>query len=145
MDLHELIPLAVTWAEAQQERIMGIGQPVDALGLVLAKHAGVSRPELIRIAFVNSIPVPDHPKLREAAIATGLVGTGTIGMTFGYGIYLRHGHAGNRMLSHEFRHVYQYEKAGAITAFLQTYLEQIARFGYAQAHLEIDARKHEIK
>lgn len=143
--LPELIPFAVAWAEAQQERIRCIGQSLDDAGLVLAEHTGVSRPDLIRIAFVSSIPVPDHPKLREAALAISLIGPGTIGMTFGYGIYLLRGHATSRLLSHEFRHVYQYEKAGSITTFLHTYLEQIARFGYAQAPLEIDARQHEIE
>ena len=40
-------------------------------------------------------------------------------------------------------HVYQYEKAGSIAAFLPQYLQQIAIVGYANAPFEIDAREHE--
>ena len=48
-----------------------------------------------------------------------------------------------RELSHEFRHVYQYEAAGSIAAFLPVYLQQIVAFGYANAPFEADARAHE--
>ena len=75
---------------------------------------------------------------------TGLLGPEMIGVTFGYGVYICDGHISNRLISHECRHVYQYEVAGSIGAFLQVYLQQIATVGYHDAPLEVDARQHEI-
>jgi hypothetical protein len=66
------------------------------------------------------------------------------GVTFGYGIYICDGQVSNRLISHECRHVYQYEAAGSIAAFLPIYLHQIATVGYDDAPYEIDAREHEI-
>jgi hypothetical protein len=66
-----------------------------------------------------------------------------VGLTLGDGVYVCHGHGTVRLLSHEFRHVYQYEQAGSIGAFLPVYLQQIVTFGYNNAPLEVDARTHE--
>ena len=66
-----------------------------------------------------------------------------VGLTLGYGVYVCHGHGSIRLLSHEFRHVYQYEHAGSIAAFLPAYLQQIVTVGYNNAPLEVDARAHE--
>jgi hypothetical protein len=44
-------------------------------------------------------------------------------------------------LRHEFRHVYQVERAGSMEAFLKTYLEQIVEFGYDDAPWEVEARE----
>jgi hypothetical protein len=48
------------------------------------------------------------------------------------------------LLSHELRHIYQYEAAGSIAAFLPIYLWQIAMVGYEECPLERDARAHEV-
>jgi hypothetical protein len=65
------------------------------------------------------------------------------GLTLGHAVFVRRGHDSWRLLSHEFRHVHQYEQAGSIAAFLPVYLQQIVQFGYANCPLEIDARNHE--
>jgi hypothetical protein len=88
--------------------------------------------------------MPDESALRSAAIATGLLGADTAGLTLGYGIYICGGYFDRRLLSHELRHVHQYEKAGGIAAFLNVYLMQIAEYGYDLAPLEVDARNHEF-
>jgi hypothetical protein len=51
--------------------------------------------------------------------------------------------ATTRLVSHELRHVHQYETAGSIAAFLGVYLAQIATVGYDNAPLEPDAIRHE--
>ncbi len=101
------------------------------------------RPELVRVSEVDAVPIPDDPQLREAALTAGFLGPGTIGLTLGYGIYIVRGHRSNRLVSHECRHVYQYEAAGSIRAFLPRYLEQVLSVGYAAAPFEVDARQHE--
>ncbi len=140
-----LLPSAIHWVEAQSLHVQQTGDPLDETGLALARRVGVQHPERIRIQLVDVLPVPDEPALRQAAIATGLLGPGMIGVTFGHSIFVVHGSMGSRLLSHECRHVYQYEAAGSIAAFLPTYLRQIATVGYFNAPLEKDARLHEIE
>ena len=137
-----LAPKAISWAEAQCSAIAQVGQPLNEVLLAVARSVGVLHPELIRIAVVQSLPLPEDPELKQAALATGLLGPGMVGLTLGYGIYVCHGHGSVRLLSHEFRHVHQYEQAGSIAAFLPVYLQQIATVGYNDAPLEIDARAH---
>jgi hypothetical protein len=61
-------------------------------------------------------------------------------LTLGYGILVVRRHMGPRLLSHECRHVYQYEVYASIAAFLAVYPEQIATVGYHNAQLEQHAR-----
>ncbi|ARU29033.1 hypothetical protein CBR65_17170 [Cellvibrio sp. PSBB006] len=72
------------------------------------------------------------------------LGPDTIGLTLGYGIYLREGYITDRLLSHEFRHVQQYEVAGSVQAFIVEYIQQIFQYGYYDAPYEVDARAHEL-
>ena len=77
-------------------------------------------------------------------LQTGLLDTNMIGLTLGYAVFVRRGHeVSTRLLSHEFRHVYQYETLGSIAQFLPIYLHQIAQVGYREAPFEIDARANE--
>ena len=143
MILAAILPKAIAWAEARSTEILASGVPLSDIGRRLAHLAGVNRPDRVRVSEVASIPFPDDPELREATLAAGLLGPGTIGLTLGYGIYIRAGHSSNRLVSHECRHVHQYEEAGSIAAFLPVYLEQILSVGYTAAPLEVDARAHE--
>lgn len=138
-----LLPGAISWVKEQSELILNTGTPLTDTGVQLAKAVGVSSPEKVRIRLVRELPLPDDPMLREVALQTGLLGPNMIGVTFEYGIYVCEGHLTNRLISHECRHVYQYESAGSIEAFLPTYLHQIATVGYSDAPFEIDARQHE--
>lgn len=90
-----------------------------------------------------AVPAPDDPQLRKMAIEQNLIGPNTAGMTLGYGIFIVDGCLTSRLLAHECRHVYQYEVAGSIDAFLPLYLEQIAQFTYDRAPFEMDARAWE--
>ncbi|MFJ7565439.1 hypothetical protein ACIQW9_00580 [Herminiimonas sp. NPDC097707] len=141
--LPALIPKAIEWAEAHSSFIEQSGQPLNDAFLAVARSVGVLHPELIRVAEVSSLPLPEDLDLKLAAIGTGLLGPGMVGLTLGYGVYVCRGHGSIRLLSHEFRHVYQYERASSIAAFLPVYLHQIATVGYQNSPLEIDARAHE--
>jgi hypothetical protein len=141
--LPRLLPLATEWAQAREAQILREGEALDPSGLALARAVGVTRPELIRVQHVRALPWPKDPALRSAALYTGLLGPGVIGLTLGHGIYIVGSHADARLLSHECRHVYQYELCGSIGAFLAQYLRQIADFGYEEAPYEIDARQWE--
>jgi hypothetical protein len=138
-----LLPDAIAWAEAQSRYVAQSGQRLDATGLALARSVGVQNPELIRVKVVNQIPLPTQAILQQAAIQTGLLGPETVGLTLGHSIFITEGNLTPRVLSHECRHVYQYEVGGSIAAFLPTYLQQVASVGYHDAPLEQDARANE--
>jgi len=140
-----LVPKAVQWAETHSRLILGSGRPLSEHQTQVARDVGVTSPELIRMLDVPKLPIPDDPILYQAAVATGMLGPNMVGLTLSHGIYVCQGHCTLRLLSHEFRHVHQYEQAGSITAFLGVYLEQIVTFGYQNAPLEIDARNHEAR
>ncbi len=133
-----------SWAESMAEAVTRNGSTLTEQGLSDARAVGVAIPERIRISVVPSIPLPDDEALCNAALSTGLFGPGMIGLTLGYAILIVEGHVTRRLLTHEFRHVHQYEQAGSIANFLPGYFGQIATFGYADAPLEVDARSHEL-
>jgi hypothetical protein len=126
------------------EAVIRNGSTLTEQGLSDARAVGVAMPERIRIATVRTVPLPDDEALRNVALSTGLLGPDMVGLTLGYAILIVEGHATRRLLTHEFRHVHQYEQAGSIASFLPGYLGQIATFGYVNAPLEIDARNHEL-
>lgn len=142
--LPELIPQAVEWVQAQADRVSLNGEPLNELGLNIAREVGVDQPEKIRIEFVKDFPLPNAQPLRDVVVHTGLLGPGMAGVTFGHSVLIRQGHGDIRLFSHEFRHVQQYERYGSIAAFLSDYLRQIAEVGYEKAPLEQDARAHEL-
>jgi hypothetical protein len=139
-----LLPKAIAWVQQQEQYVLELGAALSPSEQALAQAVGVRRPEMIRILVVDQLPFPEDPDLRDVASKYALLGPGTIGVTLGYGILLCRGHDKNpRLLSHEFRHVYQYERLGSIQQFLPVYLRQLAEVGYEDAPLEIDARAHE--
>jgi hypothetical protein len=142
--LPDLLPKALAWAEKQCTAGLDSGARISGRIAELAETVGVQHPQNIRIIVVTHLPVPDDPELKAAAFQSGLLDPSMVGLTLGYAVFLRRGHeASHRLLSHEFRHVHQYEAAGSIAAFLPQYLQQIVTFGYYDAPYEVDARSHE--
>jgi hypothetical protein len=148
VDLKTALPYllleAIAWADAQAAHCASSGRPLDEGEAQLARRVGVTHPERVRVALVDALPLPDDPALRAAALESGLLGPGAIGLTLGHSVFVRAGHETVRLLSHELRHVHQYEEAGSIAGFLPGYLQQIIEFGYAASPLEQDARRHEV-
>jgi hypothetical protein len=142
-ELPVILPRAIAWAEDKSKEALSFGLVLDARGISIARRVGVASPERIRVMLVDRIPRPEDPDLLLAATKSGLIGPDGEGITFGYGTYLVARHNSEQLLAHECRHVFQYEAAGSIAAFLPKYLQQIAEFGYAQAPYEIDACLHE--
>lgn len=142
-ELPRLLPKAIAWAELEESAGLRNGSQLNASGVRLAQAVGVRRPELVRVFEAVELPSPLDPELSFAAAASGLLGPHMVGLTLGYAVFIRAGHGTARLLSHECRHVYQYESAGSIGAFLPLYLSQIVSFGYDQAPFEVDARAHE--
>ena len=140
-----ITPLAIAWAEKRSAHIAATGVPLNDQGLAIARHVGVAQPGRIRVLVVTELPLPEDSMLRQVALESGLLGPGMIGMALGHSIFLCAGYVNARLLSHECRHVQQYEQAGSIASYIPGYLGQIVQFGYRDAPYEIDARSHEIE
>ena len=140
-----LLPTAIRWSETLSSEVSRSGKHLNENEISIARDVGVMNPGLIRIAMVDRLPLPEDPQLRAAAIQTGVLGPGMVGLTLGHSVLICHGNKTIRLLSHEFRHVYQYEQYGSISNYLPVYLQQIVEVGYANAPFEIDARVHEKK
>ncbi len=147
MDLQRALPLllpkAIAWAEEQARQAASSGRALTEREREVARAVGVAQPERIRVALVDALPLPEEPALRAAALQARLLGPGTVGLTLGHSVFICRGHETLRVLSHELRHVYQYEQAGSIAAFLPGYLQQLVQFGYDNTAFERDAVAHE--
>ena len=139
-----LAPRAVAWAHAMEGEAMRTGRPLDVATQSLARELGVREPRRVRVVVVDRVPLPDEPALRAAALQVGLSQSTATGITLGHAIFVRRGsEADVRLLSHELRHVAQYEAAGGIPAFLAKHLVDLATHGYEDSPFEVDARAHE--
>jgi len=138
-----LLPRAIEWAVARSQEAAACGRSLSEREIAIARAVGVRQPELIRVYVVDSLPLPEDSALRAAALQTGLLGPHMAGLTIGYSVLVCRGNETVHLLSHEFRHVHQYECFGSIGAYLPVYLKQIVDFEYENAPFEIDARAHE--
>jgi len=116
-----LLPKAIAWAGVEARALAAVGQSLSVIATGVARSVGVVRPELIRVALVDALPMPADAMLRTAAVQTGLLGPHMDGLTLGYSVFVRRRQDTWRLYSHEFRHVFQYEQAGSIAAFLPAY------------------------
>lgn len=142
--MNSIVIKVIDWARSQSEIILQTGSPLGLGMQSLAREMGVTHPERIRIDFVESIPLPDDEELLSIASSLGLLRHEVTSLTLGYGVYIRSGMENIRLLTHEFRHIQQYEQYDSIDAFLEQYFHQMMTVGYQDAPLEIDARAHEI-
>lgn len=143
-ELPRLLTRAVEWAEQEEAYALEVGSPLSKQLTDVASRVGVMAPESVRFLAVEGLPRPRDPELNAAADETGLLGPGMVGLTLGYAVFIVAGHETLRLISHECRHVHQYESHNGISGFLPIYLGQIATYGYRNAPMEIDAREHEI-
>ena len=142
--LPQLVPLAINWAQELELHLLKTGKPLAFWQVADASDVGVRQPGKVRPCLVDEMPKVGNPALAAAALEIGFLGPETLGLTLGYGIFIKRTHAGRRwLLRHELRHVAQCEAAGGIEPFPGEYLQQVLRDGYQATALEQDARYHE--
>lgn len=135
-----LLPHASAWAEEQERAILCDGVPLTPAQAADAVTIGVAHPETVRLLKVRGVPMPDHPLLRAAVEATGLISRDTAGLSLRYGIFIREDAWGDRRLVfHELVHTLQYERFGGFLPFLQQYLTECLTVGYHHSPLEREA------
>ena len=134
----------IAWAKDREGAALAAGTALTHEQATLARAVGVRHPERIRIVVVDEIPLPDEPVLRAAAQGVGLSQSWAAGLTLGHAVIVRRGFEREaRLLSHEFRHVAQYESMGGIGPFLVSHLKSLVEHGYEDSPFERDARAHE--
>jgi hypothetical protein len=132
-----LLPLAASWAEALERRILREGVPLTAEEAADARALGVREPERVRLLCLASVPTPDDVTLRAAAAAVQFLTPTTRGLALRYGIFIRADCWRERFLvAHELAHTEQYERLGGIENFLRQYLTECITVGYPAAPLE---------
>lgn len=142
-DLEDILSKAVVWAEYQSSLILRDGVPLSDKESELAIRMGVANPQRVRILTGIEFPRPNDLQLLAYIEQAGFYKPEMHGFTLGHGIFIKDGRRAYRLVSHECRHVHQYEKHGSIEAFLRVYFLQINQVGYANAPLEIDAYENE--
>jgi hypothetical protein len=139
-EFERLLPLACAWAEGQERLILQQGVVLTALQMVDAGRVGIALPERVRLMKIDQIPLPQHPELRQAGRAIGLLPPDTAGLTLRYGVYIRTPFWGAReLVLHELAHVRQYELCGGFEPFLRRYLWECISMGYPHAPMEQEA------
>lgn len=139
---NEMLPRAAAWAQRQEQIMLGHpqAQSLNVAGQEIGRHAGVARPESVRILPVPEIPLPEEADLRAAALNFGLITPGTAGLTIGHGILVRQDCLNDaKLIAHELKHVAQYQSHGSIQAFLQQYLAEVNQYGYPANPMEQEA------
>ena len=142
--LPQLLLKAIAWAEAQAAQISSSGRSLDEgeMELGAGSWCGTARPRTGRAGRCSN--TPGRPRAARGRAPDGSIGPGMSWPDPG-SVYLHPSRLRNqRLLSHELRHVHQYEQTGSIAGFLPDYLQQIVLVGYADAPLEQDARAHEV-
>lgn len=135
---------AIEWARDQASAALRTGKPLPAELQAIAKGNGVKLPQNIRLVVVDEIPLPREQPLAGAAARLGLASSWAAGLTLGYAVIVARGYeADARILSHELRHVAQYETCGGIARFLGVHLADMLERGYQDSRFEVDARAHE--
>lgn len=140
----EILRIACEWAEKQENEILDTGNSLTSEEITLAMEVGVHEPTKVRILEVDAVPSLDDETLAAVAVEAGLDFSKLKGLTLGHGIYIVRGCRQNWLVSHELRHVQQYEEVGSLPAFLEQYIAELQRYGYRDAPMEIDAKNHEI-
>lgn len=135
---------AIEWAQGEESAALRAGKPLPAQLQAIAKGNGVKLPQNIRLVVVDEIPLPREQPLAGAAARLGLASSWAAGLTLGYAVFVARGYeADPRILSHELRHVAQYEACGGIPRFLGVHLADMLERGYQDSRFEVDARAHE--
>ena len=145
-EIISLIPKASKWVEKQEAIILANGVPLIEKQISIASKIGIKNIDKIRLLQVELIPEPDDFILLESSKAIRLISDNTLGITYRYGIYIRHDFWNNEsLIIHELTHTLQYERLGGIANFLNQYIKECIYYGYDKSPLEIEAITMETK
>jgi hypothetical protein len=141
--IDELLPLAVQWAQSQEELILSRGAALTPQHNADAQRAGVQDCARVRVLVVERLPLPDNERLAAVARGRNIVTTATRGAGMGHGVIIRADCWGDReLLVHQFVHVAQSERLGSLERFVEQYLrERLTSASFTIGPLEEEARR----
>ena len=144
----DLLPLACEWAKKLEEFVRGHGHPLGPTHAWDAHLAGVQDCARIRVLVVDRIPLPEDPKLAEAARRVRIITEDTRCMGLGHALIVR-GDAWNdrELILHNLVHIAQGERAGGLEQWVHEYLGDRTNCpNFSIGSLEEEARRiaHEI-
>lgn len=143
-ELKHLLALGTNWMEQQEARILHEGVALLPDQINDATRIGIQHPEKVHLLFVNEMPRPENPELLAAVDVLQFLSPAVIGLTMGYGIFIREEYRNDRrLLVHELTHTLQCERLGGIGPFIGQYVDECIRVGYFAAPLEQEARATE--
>lgn len=146
LEIISLIPKASIWVEEQEAFILANGIPLTEKQLSIASKIGIKNIDKIRLLQVELIPEPEDSILNEASKVIGFISGDTLGITYRYGIYIRHDFwECESLIIHELTHILQYERLGGIAEFLNQYIKECIYYGYDKSPIEIEAKTMETK
>lgn len=142
------LPFVHAWASRVEARALASGAPLEPCALAVARRVGVAQAQRVRVRVVPELPWPGPRWVRSLAMRLRLAPPDIVGVSIGYGIWLRADQAENRaLLAHELVHVAQHERLGGLRPFLHAYLvECLTDPGYPAGPLESEALRvaHEV-
>jgi hypothetical protein len=145
-EIISLIPKASTWVEKQEAIILANGVPLTEKQKIIASKIGIKNIDKIRLLQMELIPEPEESILDEASKSIRFISGDTLGITYRYGIYIRHDFWENEsLIIHELTHTLQYERLGGIAEFLNQYIKECIYYGYDKSPLEFEAITMETK
>lgn len=119
----QLLPLAYEWAKAQEEFVLNRGTSLGPRQTADARRAGVQNVSRVRMLVIDRIPLPDNPKLAEAARRTGIITPDTRCIGFGHALIVRADSWGDReLILHNLVHIAQCERSGGLESWVRQYL-----------------------
>ncbi|WP_394199937.1 hypothetical protein [Shewanella waksmanii] len=139
-----LLPQYIAWAQDTDANGLKIGTPLNEQELLLAADIGIQKPEKVRIVYVDEVPFPyENFALKVLGETLGFIGEGIVNnaQVFGYSIYIRKGYQlDTPKLAHELVHVLQIERSD-LTSVITQHFSDMAKYGYENAPLEVEAFK----
>lgn len=141
LDTQLIINTAKIWASATVKLYQRDSRTLTESETKIALDVGVANPEKIRVIEIKHIPEPEINMLVELRMQNGFRFSHTAGLSLGYLVFIKNGLKSDHLLAHEFRHVCQFEEIGSQEKMIERYLQEIIKFGYQNAPLEIDAIK----
>jgi hypothetical protein len=122
-NFERLLPLAYSWAKAQEEYILSRGAPLGARYRADADRVGVRDFARVRMLVVDRVPLPEDPDLAEAAQRAHIITDACRGIAIGHGIVIRADCWQDReLVLHQLVHVAQCERTGGLEPFVRQYL-----------------------
>ena len=148
LTFEHLLPLAYEWAKGLEEFALAQGHALGATHAWDAHLAGVQDSARVRVLVVDRIPLPEDPKLAQAARRAGIITEDTRCMGFGHALIVR-GDAWNdrELILHNLVHIAQCERTGGLEQWVREYLGNRTNSGnFSVGSLEEEARRvaHEI-